>query len=217
MVNVENNNNYNSKIPYYNDTLTYEEPNNVDNFDKYKSITNISQLRNYYIKQPNANEFIIKCECGFWFLMIPLFILIFSISIYIYALIFDKESINDMKGIIILILVLGFLILINLIVILLYPIRKKVILFEEYFKIITYHLLCCYKKNKIYSYMNIKYFQVKTLIIPFNKEINIIFYFDINNRKKQFFPHNFKKEEAEYFVYIINGYINKKKNIKEIF
>ena len=122
-----------------------------------------------------------------------------------------------MKGMIIAILMLGLCILINLIFILIYPIRQKVILLEEYFKIITYHLLCCYKKNKIYSYSNIKYFQVASSYGQKDNEFNNIYYLDINDLKKIFFPHNFEKEEAEYFVYVINGYINKKKNIKEIF
>ena len=135
MVNVENNNNYNYKTPYYDINYTpdipmYEEPTNVDIFDKYKNITNISQLRNYYIKQPNSNEFIIKCDNGFWVLMFPLFILIFSISIMIYYIIFDKESVLDMKGMIFAILMLGFFTLINLIIILIYPIRQKVILLD---------------------------------------------------------------------------------------
>ena len=96
------------------------------------------------------------------------------ISIIICILIFDKESITDMKVMIISILVL-LCILINLIVILIYPIRQKVILLEEYFQIITYHLLCCYQKNKIYSYMNIKYFQVDTSHDETNKEYNFMF------------------------------------------
>ena len=65
--------------------------------------------------------------------------------------------------------------------------------------------------------MNIKYFQVFTSKDVHNKEFNSIVYFDINDVKKKFFSHNYEKEEAEYFVYIINGYINKKKNIKETF
>ena len=65
--------------------------------------------------------------------------------------------------------------------------------------------------------MNIKYFQVVTSYGETNNEFNSIVYFDINDVKKKFFPHKFEKEEAEYFVYILNGYINKKKNIKETF
>ena len=79
MVNVENNDNYNSKTPYYDinytpDTPTYKEPTNVDIFEKYKSVTNVSELPNYYIKQPNSNEFIIKCNIGFWVIMVTFFI-----------------------------------------------------------------------------------------------------------------------------------------------
>ena len=82
MYNVDNNNYYNSKTPYYDinntpNTPTYEEATNVDNFDKYKSITNVSQIPNYYIKQPNSNEFIIKCNSGFWVIMVPFFMFFF--------------------------------------------------------------------------------------------------------------------------------------------
>ena len=65
--------------------------------------------------------------------------------------------------------------------------------------------------------MNSKYFQVETSNeTEINKEFNRIVYFDINDKSEYFFNHNFEKEEAEYFVYVINGYINNNKNIIEI-
>ena len=51
---------YNSETPYY----------DTPNPDKFESITNISQIPNYYIKQPNSNEFIIKCNNLFWPILI---------------------------------------------------------------------------------------------------------------------------------------------------
>ena len=43
-------------INYYNYETPYYDTPNKD--DKYKNITNVSQVRNYYIKQPSSNEFI---------------------------------------------------------------------------------------------------------------------------------------------------------------
>ncbi len=50
--------NYKYEIPCY-DTPKYVEPNTND---KYKFITNVSQLHNRCIKQPKSNEFIIKLD-----------------------------------------------------------------------------------------------------------------------------------------------------------
>ena len=49
--------NYESIIP---GPINYNEQNYLN--DKYKNISNVSQLPNYYIKQPEQNKFIIKCS-----------------------------------------------------------------------------------------------------------------------------------------------------------
>ena len=65
--------------------------------------------------------------------------------------------------------------------------------------------------------MNINSFQVDTQESgdQKGKDYNIV-YLDIYNKKNRLFDHNFELEEAEYFVYVVNGFINKKKNMVAI-
>ena len=44
-------------------TLYQTNPNDLQYlFDKYKNVTNVSQIHNYYIKRPSQNTFIFKCS-----------------------------------------------------------------------------------------------------------------------------------------------------------
>jgi hypothetical protein len=62
------------------ETPFYDKPENAGpkSADKYKNITNISQLSNHYIEQLNSNEFIIKCNntflvyncISFWYILL---------------------------------------------------------------------------------------------------------------------------------------------------
>ena len=98
---MENNNNY-----YKYETPELVEPNNNE---KYKGITNVSQLSNQYIKQPKSNEFIIKSQSDFLGLLI-IFIAssIFS-TVLICVLIFDRSGVESIVGMIIAIVFTGFL------------------------------------------------------------------------------------------------------------
>ena len=76
------------------ETPFYDRPGYVDprSTDKYKNITNVSQLSNKYIKQLNSNEFIIKCNkstcrTAIVFIIFP-FIMI---SIWTCIILFDER------------------------------------------------------------------------------------------------------------------------------
>jgi len=208
---MDNNNYYNYETPYYG-TPEYVEPSNNE---KYKSITNISQLSNHYIKQPKSNEFIIGCGCEFWGLLLFCLTGCGFFTGLIFILIYDKSDNKSTGAIIFGIIFTGFLFGIALRGILTYRIRQKVILTEDYIQIKAYYILCCLNKNEIHNYMNIKNFQVdkKTERNSEGDEIkiNYIVCMDIFNKKNYFFDKNFSLEEAEYFVYIVNDFINKKK------
>ena len=65
--------------------------------------------------------------------------------------------------------------------------------------------------------INLKGFQIDTIETngeegTVKKDYNIIC-IDNSNEKMRFFEHNFELEEAEYFVYVVNDFINKKKNL----
>ena len=81
---MENDNNYFKYETPYKETPETVEPNNKE---KYKEITNISQLSKHNIKQPKSNEFEIKakdfCFCPLCFLLMSGFAFITLISILI--------------------------------------------------------------------------------------------------------------------------------------
>ena len=135
----------------------------------------------------------------------------------ILLLIYDKIDEDSKIGIIIGIIFSGFISGIALCVTLTFIIKQKVILTEDYIQIRSYYILCCLNKNEIHNYMNINNFQVdiQTSRDSEGEEIktNHIVCLDIFNKKKYFFKNNFSLEEAEYFVYIVNDFINKKKNM----
>ena len=78
---------------------------------------------------------------------------------------------------------------------------------EEYIEIKSYYLFFCFDNNKKYEYINIKGFQVDN-----GKDYRIVL-LDNSNEKIRLFNHKFELEEAEYFVYVVNDLINKKKNL----
>ena len=191
------NNYYNYETPYY----------DTPNANKFENISNISQLPNYYIKQPNSNEFIIKCNNLFWLILLFFFGSSGFLALLICVLIFDFGEYTS-GGVGFGICFLGFLACIGLYGCLSYTIRQKVILTEDQIQIKNYHILCCINSNKIYNYTDIQGFQVD--IVKGKNNIRIIWYDNINE-KECCFDHNFGLEEAQYFVYVVNGFIKKNK------
>ena len=203
---MDNNNYYNYETPYY----------DTPNVDKYKNITNVSQLPNYYIKQPNSNEFIIKCNNMIWGVLALLLGSSGFLSFFICDTIYDLGGETNTGGIIFGIAFSGFLTVLGILGFLCSIVRQKVILFEDYIQIKSYYILCCINSNKIYNYTDINSFQVDIIKeknddgVEVEKDIKIVCYNKFNE-KKYFFAHNFGLEEAEYFVYVVNNFINMKK------
>ena len=148
---------------------------------------------NYYIKQPNSNEFIIKCNNLFWGISAGLLISSGFLAGLICILIFDDSKNQNTGGIIFGICFSGFLACINLFGFLLIPLREKVILTENYIQIKSYRILCCFNSDKVYEYININSFQVDTQESSDKKgkDYNIV-YLDIYNKKNRLFDHNFE-------------------------
>ena len=90
------NNYYNYEQPYY-DRPGFVEPNSAD---KYRNITNVSQISNYYIKQISPNEFIFKCNNFIWILLFVILITSSFLSIFICILIFDESKNKSIGGLI---------------------------------------------------------------------------------------------------------------------
>jgi len=212
--NGNNNNYYKYETPYY-ETPELIDPNNNE---KYKSITNISQLSNHYIKQPKPNEFIIKYDSDFWVLVFLFLIGSGFFFILIWILIYGDSENKSYIGIILCMGIVGTIACICLCGILTYKIRQKIILTEDYIQKKTYYLLCCLNKNETYNYKNIKNFQVD-IQTKKNSEgdetkSNYIVFLDVYNNENYFFGHNFNLEEAEYFIYVVNNFINNRKKNK---
>ena len=196
------------------ETPFYDKPENAGpkSADKYKNITNISQLSNHYIEQLNSNEFIIKCNNTFWSIIVFLFGTSCFLTIMICILLLDESKNKNTGGLIFAICFLGILFLVGLFSFLFTPIRHKVFLTENYIQIKVYRILCCFNSDKTYDYININNFQVDINQKKGGSVTNIA-YLDIYNKKNILFDHDFESEEAEYFVYVVNGFINKKKNM----
>ena len=118
---------------------------------------------------------------------------------------------------IIFIVVFGGLALVNCYDLFTLKISQKIILTEDYIQIQAFYILFCLNKNEIYNYMNIKSFQVEKEKVKY-EDRDVVHYhiicLDIFNQKKNILIYNcFGLEEAEYFVYVVNGFINKKKNM----
>ena len=107
---------------------------------------------------------------------------------------------------------MGFLVFFILLGIFYTPIRHKVILTENYIQIKIYRILFCFNSEKAYDYTNINFFQVEIEDMKNGK----VKYLDIYNKKYELFDHFFELEEAEYFVYVVNGFISRKKNMVEL-
>ena len=94
--------------------------------------------------------------------------------------------------------------------------RQNIIFTEDYVQIKTCYILFCHNKDKIYNYSNIKCFQLdKGTKRDEDGEriiINIV-YLDNFNKKNYIFVQNFGLEEAEYFIFLANNFINKKNNM----
>ena len=60
--------------------------------DKYKNITNVSQIPNYYIKQPNQNTFIFKCSNSIFGLIFTFLVLAFIIALLIFIILINKKN-----------------------------------------------------------------------------------------------------------------------------
>ncbi len=153
---MDNNNYYKYVKPYY-ETPEYVEPSNNE---KYKSITNISQLSNHYIRQPKSNEFIIGFDDEFWCLLFFCLVECGFFTGLIFILIYDKNDNKSIGAIIFGIIFTGFQFVIILWGILTSIIRQKFIITDDYIQIKAYYILCCLNKNEIHNYMNIKNFQV---------------------------------------------------------
>ena len=199
---------YNSETPYY----------DTPNPDKFESITNISQIPNHYIKQPNSNEFIIKCDKNFWGSLITFLTTSGIIALLICCLIYDWGE-YSYGGVIFAICFFGLFACLGLVLCLCYTIREKVILTEDYIQITNYHILFCLNRNKIYNYKYIKSFEVDIREVDEGGDlVRKIFIACLDNSidKNYFFAHDFELEDAQYFVYVVNGFINKKKLLKNI-
>ena len=127
-------------------------------------------------------------------------------------LLIDESKTKNTGGLIFAICFLGILFLVGLFSFLFTPIRHKVFLTENYIQIKVYRILCCFNSDKTYDYININNFQVDINQKKGGSVTNIA-YLDIYNKKNILFDHDFESEEAEYFVYVVNGFINKKKNM----
>ena len=95
--------------------------------------------------------------------------------------------------------------------------KKKVILTEDYIQIKTFYLLCCRNNSEIYQYINIKSFQVE-VEKKYDEDggeqtyTNIVCLDNFNKKKYLFYFYRYLKE-ANYFVNVVNDFINKKKNM----
>ena len=98
---------------------------------------------------------------------------------------------------------LGFLIILSIYGILASALKEIVTFEDTGLKIVTIIIFCCIPKTKFHKYSEFKRFEVETL-----DKKNYIIYYDTNNDKKYLFGNNFTLEEAEYFVYFANKYID---------
>jgi len=134
---------------YYNyETANYD----AQSVDKYKNITNVSQVRNYYIMQPSSNEFIFKCNKVIWGLFGFFLMSSGILTLLICLTIFDLGGQIYIGGMIIGFAFAGFLVVLAIRGLSQSIIRQKVILTDEYIEIKSYYLLFCFDSNKKYDY-----------------------------------------------------------------
>ena len=215
MDNNNGNSKYKGEILCY-DTPKYVEPNNAD---KNKLIANVSQFPIGFIKQTKSNEFIIKSDN----MIFPGFCIFFGGSLFfiIFIVLFfiTKRAQESLETKIFLAIFFGMFICIGLAMILSSKLLTKIILTDNYIQIRKYHVLFCRNSNKIYNYINIKscHLDIKTSIDQdgdVQKNINVEC-LDIFNKKKSLFNYSIigSLEQAEYFVNLLNDFINKNKNM----
>ena len=187
-------------------------PNDYYNQDyynnRYKNITNVSELNNYYLAQPNNNQFIIKCSNDLiGFLPVVLITGVFT-AILVCLEIFaeddkDKNEFGKCFGI----GFVGWVFTSIFFALLMSPIRPKIVFEEIEIKLTIYYLFFCIHRTITYQKGDIKKFEVIREIKDKANKAKIIYY-DKDNLKRAFpFTHNFTVDEAEYFVYIANNYV----------
>ena len=190
--------NYESLIPIENNNN--EQTNNLD--EKYKNITNVSQVKNEYIIQPEQNKFIINNSnnlygaiLAFCFFLIILVSMILTIIVY-----YSEEGSNSLK--IFFFVFFGIILLLLLINIFFTPLKRIVTFEETSFKIDNIRIFSCFSKTIIYKYSEVRKFDIE---LKFNQKR--IVYYDKNEEKKFLFSQVFNIEEAEYFIYCANKYL----------
>ena len=178
--------------------------NNEQNYlnDNYKNISNVSQLPNYYIKQPEQNKLIIGCSKEIYIGLLIFFLFAIFLTSLICLEVFDVPGEKSEIGIYFGCAFLGFLTCLSIYNILSSPLKQIVTFEDTGLKIVSILIFCFIPRTKFYKYSEIRRFDVKT-----ENGRNSIIYFDENNNKKSLFPHNFTLEEAEYFKYLANKYI----------
>ena len=188
-----------------NDANEYYDENYYKN--KFPNISNISELNNYYIKQQNKNEFIIKCNNHF-LEMIPILIIIGGFTVGLILL--ENHVVGDQDGDYGLFFAIGFVGFIFSLVLwyfLMFPIRHKIVFEEMEIRLTIYYLFFCIHRTITYKRGDIKKFEAMREIKGKENKAKLIYY-DKDNNKRQFpFDHNFTVDEAEYFVYIANNYV----------
>ena len=153
--------------------------------------------------------------------MLPIWIVFFVSSfIFLFTMIIisiiDRSAIKSLVGTIIFFIFLLFFNCCSLKIILFTKLRQNIIFTEDYVQIKTCYVLFCHNKDKLYNYSNIKCFQLdKEIKRDEDGEriiINIV-YLNNFNKKNYIFVQNFDLEEAEYFVFVANNFINEKNNM----
>ena len=150
--------------------------------------------------------------------MVPLSFFLINcgfLSILIWALINNISQDKSQGWIIFGIILLGSLACFGLYGFLFSIVRQKVILTADYIQVKSYYILCFLNRSKIFNYIDIKSFQVDTILEELDsgtRDNRKIVCYDNSNKKENVFDiYNFGLEEAEYLVYVVNEYIKKKK------
>ena len=186
-------------------------PNDYYNQDyyknRYKNITNVSELNNYYLAQPNNNQFIIN-RSNDWIGCLPVALITgvftaISVCVEIFA---EDDKDKSEFGLFFGIGFFGWVFTSIFFTFLMSPIRHKIVFEEIEIKLTIYYLFFCIHRTITYQKGDIKKFEVKRNKDKANKAK--IIYYDKDNLKRAFpFTHNFTVDEAEYFVYIANNYV----------
>ena len=180
--------------------------------NKYKNVTNVSQIPNYYIKQPNQNTFIFKCSCRLIGIIFAFFIfsgfLFLLISVILFGTDDDnaKDDGNDSYVIFYFIIaIVAFCTIILLYGILIFPLRETVYFEDTGFRIVTVIVFFCIHKIRFYKYQDLSIHI--SIDLENNKIKSVNLYVKENNRNLFMLNHNFTLEEAEYFKYVAMKYI----------